>query len=404
MLCQFTFENFKSYKDETTLDLQATKAVGFYESLLKTENSKDKFVPVSVIYGPNGGGKSNALEALKHVVFVVLAPIRVIKHGLFQGMGSPWATPFCFDAQSSKKAMNFELFFQPNSGYEYKYVLKILNGDIAEERLYRRKIGANSRITTIFERLDRKIEHGACIKKTSVSTNVSKNMPYLSFLAVNYNLDVINQAINWFESCIIVNQINQQLNYKFVANSSDVFKKKLVELMNAVGINISKFEFEQFPNSEKFNVLFEHIVNGEAYKLNIGQESNGTQKLFHTLLYVILALMKGGLLAFDELDANLHPKLLKFIIMLFKNPEINTNNAQLIFTSHDVSTMKSSVFRADEIWFACKLADESSELYSLADIRDENNNHIQPSAAFDKQYLEGRYGADPYFQNMMDWK
>lgn len=404
MLCQFTFENFKSYKDETTLDLQATKAVGFDESLLKTENSTDKFVPVSVIYGPNGGGKSNVLEALRHVVFIVLAPIYVIKHGIFQGMGSPWAAPFCFDAQSSEKTMNFELFFQPNAEYEYKYVLKILKGDVAEERMYRRKIGANSRITTIFERIDGKIEHGACIKKTSVSANVGKNMSYLSFLAVNYNLDVINQAIDWFKSCIIINQTSQQLNYKFIADSDDTFKKKLVELMNDVGINISKFELEQFPNSEKFNVLFEHIVNGEVYKLNIGQESNGTQKLFHTLSYVILALTEGRLLAFDELDANLHPKLLKFIIMLFKNPEINTNNAQLIFTSHDVSTMKSSVFRTDEIWFACKLADESSELYSLADIRDENNNHIQPRAAFDKQYLEGRYGADPYFRNMMDWK
>ena len=113
---------------------------------------------------------------------------------------------------------------------------------------------------------------------------------------------------------------------------------------------------------------------------------------------------EGGILVIDELDAKLHPKLLKFLVMLFKNPEINTKNAQLIFTSHDVSTMKSSVFRTDEIWFACKLSDESSELYSLADIRDENNNHIQPSAAFDKQYLEGRYGADPYFQNMMEWK
>lgn len=78
--------------------------------------------------------------------------------------------------------------------------------------------------------------------------------------------------------------------------------------------------------------------------------------------------------------------------------------AQLIFTSHDISTMKSSVFRTDEIWFACKRKDESSDLYSLYEIKDENGNHIQPSASFDKQYLEGRYGADPYFRNMMDWE
>ena len=90
--------------------------------------------------------------------------------------------------------------------------------------------------------------------------------------------------------------------------------------------------------------------------------------------------------------------------MLFKNPEINTMNSQIVFTSHDVTTMKSSVFRTDEIWFACRLDDESSELYSLYELRDECGNHIHPSAAYDKQYLEGRYGADPYFRNMMEWK
>ena len=89
--------------------------------------------------------------------------------------------------------------------------------------------------------------------------------------------------------------------------------------------------------------------------------------------------------------------------MLFKNPEINRKKAQLVFTSHDVSTMKSSVFRTDEIWFAYKKDDESSDLYSLYELRDENGNHIGTHTAFDKQYLEGRYGADPYLKNMMDW-
>ena len=152
------------------------------------------------------------------------------------------------------------------------------------------------------------------------------------------------------------------------------------------------------------DIVFEHVINNKPYSLNINQESDGTQKLFNVLPLVIIALSEGSLLVLDELDAKLHPKLLRFIVMLFKNPEVNKNNAQLIFTSHDVSSMKSSVFRTDEIWFACKDKEESSDLYSLYELRDENNNRISPSTAFDKQYLEGRYGADPYFQNMMDWK
>ena len=175
--------------------------------------------------------------------------------------------------------------------------------------------------------------------------------------------------------------------------------------MNEVGINISNFEFVKKSDDERsYKIIFEHTVNGKTYQLNINQESDGTQKLFNVLPLVLIALNEGRLLVIDELDAKLHPKLLKFIIMLFKNPEINTKNAQIVFTSHDVSTMKSSVFRIDEIYFACKLDDESSDLYSLYEMRDESGNHIHPSAAFDKQYLEGRYGADPYFRNIMDWK
>ena len=58
MLCQFTFQNFKSYKSETTLDFQATALPEFKDTLI-TEAPASDLLPVSVVYGPNGGGKSN---------------------------------------------------------------------------------------------------------------------------------------------------------------------------------------------------------------------------------------------------------------------------------------------------------------------------------------------------------
>ena len=104
----------------------------------------------------------------------------------------------------------------------------------------------------------------------------------------------------------------------------------------------------------------------------------------------------------DELDAKLHPKLLRYVISMFKNPKVNKNGAQLIFTSHDMATMKNTVFRRDEIWFAALDDNHSSEIYSLYEIRREDNERVNSTAAFDKQYLEGRYGADPYLQNMLN--
>ena len=126
----------------------------------------------------------------------------------------------------------------------------------------------------------------------------------------------------------------------------------------------------------------------------------GTQKLINLLPLLLSSLENGRLLVVDELDAKLHSKMLEQVINLYTDKQVNTKGAQLIFTSHDLSTMNSKVFRRDEIWFAAKDDAESTRLYSLVDIRDEKGEKIRSDAAYGKQYLEGRYGADPYFYKM----
>lgn len=105
----------------------------------------------------------------------------------------------------------------------------------------------------------------------------------------------------------------------------------------------------------------------------------------------------------DELDAKLHPKLLRYVILLFKDPEVNKNGAQLFFSSQDVSTMRNDVFRRDEIWFAARVEGEASQLWSLADIHEANGNLVSKNAAFDKRYLSGRYGGDPHLTRIEEW-
>ena len=119
--------------------------------------------------------------------------------------------------------------------------------------------------------------------------------------------------------------------------------------------------------------------------------------------FLLRSFEDGSLVVVDELDAKLHPKLLRFVTQLFKDPGINRRGAQLLFTSQDVSTMRNDVFRRDEIWFAAKGEGEASLLWSLADIHEANGNLVSKNAAFDKQYLAGRYGADPYLTRMEEW-
>ena len=157
------------------------------------------------------------------------------------------------------------------------------------------------------------------------------------------------------------------------------------------------FRFDE----EKQTSYTQRRIDGELFELPFYEESEGTQKLLGVLPYIMLALKEGRVIIIDELDAKLHPKLLRYVIMLFQNPAINQNGAQLLFTSHDTSTMKNTVFRRDEIWFAAEDAHHQSKIYALSDIRQKDHTRIKNTAAYDKQYLEGRYGADPYLSNMI---
>ena len=53
----FLLQNFKSYKDETTFDFRAMAIPEFQDALIRQEKAED-LLPVSAVYGPNGGGKT----------------------------------------------------------------------------------------------------------------------------------------------------------------------------------------------------------------------------------------------------------------------------------------------------------------------------------------------------------
>lgn len=203
MLCQFTFKNFMSYKNETIFDMQAVSSQGFTDSLLKNGDDNKEFLPVLVIYGANAGGKSNVLKALNCVNALVMKPIDIFLNKSISKATVEW-TPFLFDNTSRNEPTEFELFFRSDNEYEYKYILKVTDEKISEEYLYRRKLSLKSRIATIFERNTNGIKLGASINKASINTEVNDQMPYLSFLYINYKFEPIIRAVNWFKKCIML--------------------------------------------------------------------------------------------------------------------------------------------------------------------------------------------------------
>ncbi len=399
MLCQFSFSNFRSYRDETTFDFQAAALSEFKNSLIKTEKGND-ILPVGVIYGPNGGGKSNLLAALGCVISLVTAPVYELgkNHARFIMQQKVSCVPYLFDEDSREEPSRFQLFFRINE-YEYRYYIVLRGGVIEEETLYRRKLGA-SRAAKIFERNHEEISLGTILGSKNINTEVNTKMPLLSFLAINYSIPVIAEVIRWFEECIIRNYANPLAEQQILLSDDDISKKQFLTMMNDMGIGITGYRFDQQSNE----FYLQRTLHDTLYELPFSSESDGTRKLFAALPVILMALKEGRLVIVDELDVGLHPKLLRYVIRLFTNPEINKNAAQLLFTSHDMSTMKNSIFRRDEIWFAALDSENSSEVYSLSELRKENNDPINNTAAYDKQYLEGRYGADPYLRNMLSWE
>jgi AAA15 family ATPase/GTPase len=107
-------------------------------------------------------------------------------------------------------------------------------------------------------------------------------------------------------------------------------------------------------------------------------------------------LMKGLTLVIDELDTSLHTLLVRELVRLFHQPDVNTGGAQLIFTTHDTSLLDApDLFRRDQVWFVEKDKDQASTLVALAEFSPRKNE------ALERGYLIGRYGGIPFLNTSL---
>ena len=158
------------------------------------------------------------------------------------------------------------------------------------------------------------------------------------------------------------------------------------------GIDIS----EVLKNELPYKIITKHNVFDKSNKVtttrpfDISLESSGTRSLFAIVYFLLDALESGKSFYIDEFEQNLHPLLVKSLIEMFQNPVVNTKNAQLLFTTHDVTLIDNELFRRDQVWFTEKDEYGKTGLYSMANIDGARNN-----VPYDKWYLSGKYGATP---------
>ena len=403
MLCQFSVKNFKSIRDEVTFDMQAA-AISEHEDRIIKEADSELYLPVSAVYGPNGGGKSNVLEALHSLVSKVLRPLYATNNNekIAMKMKKFEIEPFAFDEGTRRSPTEFELFFRTASS-EHRYELTVKKEVIEYERLDRIKLETGRR-SALFERDEDEITLKGAFARLKTSDELSDTLPLLSYLGITYSKnEVVQDVLDWFDEEIdFLNYGNPMQELRMAVSKSEDVKRLMLQMIQEMDLDIVDFRVEEKEN-DRIEVFTKHVVDEYEAELNLFDESSGTKKLFGLLPFIAKSLLRGTTLVIDELDAKIHPVLLKYLIMTFSNMEKNKKGAQLIFTSHDLSTMNSEVFRRDEIWFVAKGNRQNSKLYSLVEFKNKKGESVRKDAKFDKQYLEGKYGADPYLRKIIDW-
>lgn len=403
MLCQFTVKNYKSIREEMTFDMQATAIMEHRDRIIQVEDG-ESFLPVSVIYGPNGGGKSNVLEALHTLNAKVLRPLCATcdkSECEYKARKIP-VEPFAFSEETKREPTEFEVFFRTDIA-EYRYILYVKQDFVVHERLDRIKLDTGRR-SALFVRNEKQVELKGGFGKIKISEDISENLPLLSYLGITYRKnEVISDVIEWFEESIdFLNYGNPRQELRTAIAKTEEVKKLVLDMIREMDLDIEDFRIEE-KEENRIEVYTKHMVNGYSTELTLAEESSGTRKLFGLLPFIARSLVVGTTLVIDELDAKIHPILLRYVIMLFTDMQINRNGAQLIFTSHDLSTMNHDVFRRDEIWFVAKGREQNSKLYSLVEFKNKKGESVRMDAKYDKQYLEGKYGADPYLKRIIDW-
>ena len=143
--------------------------------------------------------------------------------------------------------------------------------------------------------------------------------------------------------------------------------------------------------NRRINVEF---VHSNGVKLDLKEQSDGTKKLFAFASLWLESLRDGRVLFCDELNDNLHPALVKLLVDMF-NSELNKNNAQLIFTTHETSILNQEILRRDQVWFCERDNNLSTRIYPLSDFKPRKDYED-----IENSYLTGRYGAIPYFEKI----
>lgn len=416
MIIQFNFKNYKSFRDEATLDLSATKMTEFSERVVSIGG--EKILPVAAVYGANASGKSNVYGAFKYMSDYV---VNSFKYGdEVKNFDEIRPHPFMFDSESENSDTSFEVYFTvPGDKTEksYNYGFCVGKEGITEEWLnYKAKTARKYK--SVFYRDKKNLDLSGIPKasRENISVALEKQVLIVS-LGAKLRIARCKLVRDWFLNNefadfgnVITNFFMSRLLPEGFVDDEKV-REKVVKFFASFDETIKGFEVTKLPQQDdskdehfQIDALHKVIGSDELAKIPLQNESAGTLKMFALYPELQEVLDQGGVFFIDELNARLHPLLVRNFILTFLNAEINVNHAQLVFTTHDTWQLSNQLLRRDEIWFTEKDNDGLSTLYSLADFVDEDGSRIRKDESYEKNYLLGKYGAIPSLKTIEFFK
>lgn len=404
MLIQFNFKNFKSFRDDTSLDMTATSITEHPYNLINSGD--ERYIKVAAIYGANASGKSSLIQAFKFMQNCIIFS--------FNRTAVTKDIPikrFAFDSDDLMEPAEFEVLFKYKNN-EYQYGFSLDNEKIFEEWFYLKEENSKNKYINLFERSKGKIKCNSKLLKGTESfiPMVEDKTLFISIIS-NAKIPYAKDIFEWFLAPVIdYGDINFESNLlkrnsPFIENEK--YQKELVEFLNSIDINIEGIIVEKPKNeNDKSQIYTKYLMKDKKtyYNMPLSEESSGTQKMFVLFNYLRGSINKGLPLFIDQLDAKLHPLLLRYILAMFHDENINKNGAQLIYVTHDNYTLTKDIFRRDQIWLVEKDSDLVSHLYSLAEYKCDGDKKVRKDASYNKDYLLGKYGSVPVLKGYDVWK
>lgn len=416
MLVQFTVENFLSIRDKVYLSLEPSKDSEHPENLITKGDYKA--VNSVAIYGANASGKSSLFKA------ITVALIMIRNSNNVQVTDKLPMTPFKFDFESRNKPTPFEFTFIAKDGRKYIYGFSATTEKVVEEYLYCYNTSKPTLLFDLNENEKPKFNRAYKVKLEAAYQMNTANKLFLA-TATTWNVECTKSPFEWLAESIDtftdVMELGGVAFEKYRIDENRKYIEFTKNLLKQADINISSIEVDAKevvggpalpfqivvqgkiipPNEGKhydveittgYTVVDE---NGEKteFSLTLQEESIGTQLLFFYGPLLKDAFEKGKTIVLDEIDKSMHPSLVKFIMNLFRDPDVNKNGAQLIVTTHETGILSLDMFRRDQIYFTEKDSKSGvTDLYSLDEFSVRKTENIE------RGYLMGRYGAIPFLQ------